>query len=159
MINLSSLAEKNARNYFDKTEYIGDKAMIPALDLRSNVWVINYNAITVDNWIVVDKSCDMRVDTISKFMYGTEDYVDVITKFNRISNAFDVKIGDVIAIPNIASFFSNVTKINYKEKTITSSKKSTKADKTAELRASIAAKRAGTGLQTYKKTKEGNITF
>lgn len=162
-ITLSSLEQKSNRSYYDKTAVNDGKNVRPMLDLRSNVWRIDFEKIAIDEWIDVDKTCEMRLDTISKLMYGTEDYTDVLAKFNKISNVFEIKIGDVIIIPNITSFFENLKKINYKSKEIVGANAKKAQSSTSptfkKSQSSPAAKKVGTGLKTYKKTPGGNIVM
>lgn len=41
-----------------------------------------------------------RPDLICLAQYGTDDYVDVICKFNGISNPYELNEGDIIALPS-----------------------------------------------------------
>lgn len=156
-ISLKLLEEKKDATFFDATEYVGDK-VYPKLDLTSNRWQIDYDNIKVDDYVIIDKATEMRVDTIARYLLGTEDYVDVIVKFNRISNPFGLKVGDIILIPNLASFFDNVKKVNYKPKNITQSDSKSVSQKN-DSNVSIAVKTAGKGSKTYRKGTNGVIVF
>lgn len=50
-------------------------------------------------WHVVDSSEEMRPDLISALHYGTENYVDILCKYNNISNPFSLERGQYIKIP------------------------------------------------------------
>lgn len=51
----------------------------------------------------VPKDYVMRPDLISKAVYNTPAYAEVILKFNGISNPFSIDQNDVILIPNLDS--------------------------------------------------------
>lgn len=51
-------------------------------------------------WHVVDMSEEMRPDLISNLYYGNENYVDIICKYNSISNPFSLERNQLIKIPN-----------------------------------------------------------
>lgn len=156
-ISLKLLEEKKEATFFDATEYVGDN-LYPKLDLTSNQWVIDFDKVKVDNYIIVDKATEMRVDTIARYLLGTENYVDVIVKFNKILNPFSLKEGDIILIPNLTSFFDNVKKVNYKSKNITQSVSKTLSRKSS-TNTSIAVKTSGKGSKTYHKGTNGVIVF
>ncbi len=156
-ISLKLLEEKNTATFFNATEYVGDK-LYPKLDLTSNRWEIDYNSIVIDDYILIDKSTEMRVDTIARYLLGTEDYVDVIVKYNKISNPLGLKVGDMILIPNLESFFSNIKKVNYKPKNISTSDSKSVSNKT-DRNLSIAVKTSGKGSKTYRKGTNGVMVF
>lgn len=49
----------------------------------------------------VPKDYVMRPDLISKAVYNTTNYAEIILKFNGISNPFSINEGDIILIPNL----------------------------------------------------------
>jgi hypothetical protein len=49
----------------------------------------------------VPKDYVMRPDLISKAVYNTTQYAEVILKFNGISNPFSINEGDLILVPNL----------------------------------------------------------
>jgi restriction endonuclease S subunit len=51
------------------------------------------------NWHRVDMDEEMRPDLISKLYYGTENYVDILCKYNSISNPFSLVRDQLIKIP------------------------------------------------------------
>ncbi len=157
MIKLTLLEEKNLKTFFDDTEYSGSD-LYPKLDLTSNRWEIDYESIIVDNYIEIDRSTEMRLDTLARYILGSEDYVDIIVKFNRIINVFEVKKGDVIMIPNLSSFFANIKKANYKTKDI----KNSKFNDTSKISGgskSPSVKTSGNGSKTFRKGTNGVIVF
>ncbi|BAV39300.1 hypothetical protein BPT24_174 [Tenacibaculum phage pT24] len=157
MISLTLLQEKKIKDFFDDSEYTGNN-LYPKLDLTSNRWEIDYDSIVIDANIEVDTVIEMRLDKLARHILGSEDFVDVIVKFNRILDVFAVKKGDVIRVPNLASFFTNVRKANYKSKNI---KRDVLINKKGSSGGnnSIATKVVGKDLKTYKKGKNGVIIF
>ncbi|BBI90637.1 hypothetical protein HYO65_gp245 [Tenacibaculum phage PTm1] len=91
------------------------------LDLQSEVIKINRDAVTIDRHVLVEKQYEMDIDLISKVAYGTNEAIDILCKFNGISNPLSIKAGDVIFIPNLNSLFSNMKKLNYKSMTLSKS--------------------------------------
>lgn len=49
----------------------------------------------------VPKDYAMRPDLISKAVYNTTSYAEIILKFNGISNPFTINEGDIILVPNL----------------------------------------------------------
>jgi hypothetical protein len=52
------------------------------------------------NWHRVNAEEEMRPDLISKLYYGNENYVDILCKYNSISNPFSLAKNQLIKIPN-----------------------------------------------------------
>lgn len=65
----------------------------------------NYNVIEVTKDFVA------RMDLISKQVYGSEKYQDILCKLNGISNPFELNEGSVIVIPD----FQFLTMFHYLE--------------------------------------------
>jgi hypothetical protein len=78
------------------------------IDLLSNFIEIDFDKVIIDQWILVDDSSAMLLDMISFAMYGTENYSDMLKKFNKIDNPFEINIGQVIAVPNMVSLQENM---------------------------------------------------
>lgn len=51
--------------------------------------------------IIVSEDMAMRPDLISKVAYGRIDYIDVLLKFNGISNPYSLNYGDLILVPEL----------------------------------------------------------
>lgn len=65
------------------------------------------------DWIRIDEHSEMRLDTIVERVYGSLNDFDLVRSLNKIRNPHALKIGDVIALPNIA-VCSKLTKLrNY----------------------------------------------
>lgn len=157
-ITLQLLQEKKIAEFFDNTEYTGDN-LYPKLDLTSEQWYINYDKITIDASIIVDASSEMRLDSIARYVLGTENHVDVLVKFNKILNPFAVKKGDVILVPNLNSFFENIKKLNYKSKDIKSNPLDSLNINSSNTNTSTSVKTNGKGNKTYRKGENGVIVF
>lgn len=156
-IKLTLLENKNIKTYFDEKEYVGNN-QYPKLDLRSNLWKIDYDKIIIDDYIEVDKSTEMRIDTIARYLLGSEDVIDVIVKFNKLQNPYGIKEGDVILIPNLSSFFQNISRVNYKPKDINRVNLSND-NRVSGNNVSISVKSGGKGTKTYSKGSNGVIVF
>lgn len=76
-------------------------------DLLSNYLQIDYANVIIDNWILVDDQSAMLLDLVSFAMYGSENYADLLKKFNRIDNPLEISKGLILAIPNIQSLEAN----------------------------------------------------
>lgn len=69
------------------------------LRITEPVIVFPENAQTIAiHEVTADETC--RIDIISRRYYGSEDYSELILKFNNISNPFSIVEGDVLYIPN-----------------------------------------------------------
>lgn len=51
--------------------------------------------------LIVTKDYECRPDLISLAVYKTDEYADIICKYNNISNPFDLNVGMVLYIPTI----------------------------------------------------------
>jgi hypothetical protein len=109
---------KNKRKINDI--YSGDSKLAmsePVLQLINEIKLIDYH--------VVNKETEMRPDIISLDYYGTEDGLEIILKYNGISNPYSLKEGMILAIPERGS-----AKARYKRpSTITNNPKAQFTDK------------------------------
>lgn len=67
----------------------------PTLTLTNEIKIIDYH--------VVNDETQMRPDLIALNYYGTEDGLDIILKYNGISNPYSLEIGQILSIPDKAS--------------------------------------------------------
>jgi len=75
--------------------YSGDKKLAmgePVLQLIAEIKIVDYH--------VVNAETEMRPDIIALDYYGTEDGLEMILKYNGISNPYSLKIGQILAIPD-----------------------------------------------------------
>lgn len=78
--------------------YTGDKKLAlgePTLSLNHELRIIDYYVVTTET--------QMRPDLIALDYYGTEDGLEIILKYNGISNPYSLEIGQVLAIPDKTS--------------------------------------------------------
>ena len=84
-----------------------DQQIINLLDKTFQIpQQFNYNVIEVTKDFVA------RMDLISKQVYGTEKYQDVLCKLNGISNPFELNEGSIVVVPD----FAFLDEFYYKEK-------------------------------------------
>ena len=81
----------------------------PYLDPRSGEYIkdmltLSYIIPNGLNYILFKVTADYiaRPDLICLAHYGTDDYVDIVCKFNGISNPYELNEGDIIALPEVA---------------------------------------------------------
>lgn len=107
-----------------KSEMIRDE--ISRIDFLENNFEVFYGdeTIGIQSAIIIDEEFLCRPDLISWREYGQVDYVDIILKFNQITNPFSMDLGDIILIPVLET----VNKFYKKDKLkTTTSIKDTKA--------------------------------
>ncbi len=66
---------------------------------KRTVQFSNVQPTTDFNWHRVDPSEEMRPDLISFLYYGTENYADILCKYNGISNPFSLVRDQLIKVP------------------------------------------------------------
>jgi hypothetical protein len=68
---------------------------------------------TLSSWKhVVSEEEQMRPDIISDYYYNNPNYLDVLCKYNGISNPFSIYAGQILIVPkNPANFFKNALSI------------------------------------------------
>lgn len=111
---------------FEKKKIVDGK-----MDLLSTYDKIHFDKINILDWIIIDKSSIYLLDVISMVCYGSQNHIDKIIKFNRISNGLDLRVGQILAIPEINSYIENSETIDLdkaKNKNITSQKNQSKLD-------------------------------
>ena len=86
-----------------KSEMI--KQGITILDFMENNFKVNYadGNLVIAKIFLIDESHICRPDMLSYDAYGTADYVDIILKFNQISNPFSMEMYDLIIVPTLNS--------------------------------------------------------
>lgn len=77
-----------------KPEYIDSNGDL-SIDLSAGVWQFS-GQIDIINMAVVTQETEMRLDLVSKVIYGDSNKVDYLMKFNGISNPFSIYAGQVI---------------------------------------------------------------
>ena len=92
----------NLKREVTKTNYYGVDKIVT--DLSEPTLKPNYSdpRFVVARTVVINEDYAMRPDLISMFAYGTDQYTDIILKFNGISNPFAINVGDLILIPQLS---------------------------------------------------------
>ena len=114
---MASLKNIDLKRRITKENYFGEKKTVT--DLSEPTLKPNYKSkrFVIYKVVTVTADYEMRPDLISYFAYGTDQYMDIILKFNDISNPFSIKQGDVILIPDReqAKYFYQKPKATKKE--------------------------------------------
>lgn len=84
------------------------------VDLMSKVIKIDRKAVTIERYVLIDDIHEMSIDVLANGAYGRSEAIDILCKFNGISNPLSIKKGDIIAIPNLASLMSNTKRLEFK---------------------------------------------
>jgi hypothetical protein len=75
------------------------------IDFLSNNFLVNYfdPQLEIARLMLVEERHLCRLDLLSYEAYQSINYVDVIMKFNQITNPFSMQINDIIVFPTKAS--------------------------------------------------------
>lgn len=78
------------------------------LDFLSCNYEINYksNKLTLHRFFVVKEEHLCRMDLLCQEVYNDPSLVDVLCKWNNITNPFSIQVGDVIICPTMKSLTS-----------------------------------------------------
>lgn len=84
---------------------IMEREGVLAVDFLDSTLQVNYfsRELQVDRVLLVEERHLARPDLLSQDAYGAPDHVDVILKFNMITNPFSMEEGDIIVAPNLGS--------------------------------------------------------
>lgn len=133
------------------------------IDFSSNIVKINKSNVIILDYIEVTDILNMRLDKLAYAVYGSEDFMFMLAKFNNISNPFEVKTGDVIAIPDKDSLYENTILLNQKSIMLPKSRRKniTSSD---EVNSNVSNnKKVPTRKKSRKsnfiKTKDGGLIF
>ena len=114
---MGSIKAIDLKRVITKENYFGEKRTVT--DLSEPTLKPNYksNRFSIYKVVTVTDDYEMRPDLISYFAYGTDLYMDIILKFNDISNPFSIKAGDTLLIPVLedAKYFYQKPKATKKE--------------------------------------------
>ena len=125
------------------------------IDMLSNVLIIDYDKITITDWILIDDFTVMALDVIAAKLYGSSEYSWLLVKFNRISNPLEVNVGDVIAIPDLLEFRKYSKWVDYSEMTRSAISKQSKSFKS--MKSNSSAVKVTPSSNFVKKS--GNVIF
>jgi len=73
----------------------------PTIEYRVDVRYSN-------NSFIVTSKYEGRPDLVSKLLYGTEDYMDLLMFYNDIPHAFMLQEGTILRVPNISDIRQNL---------------------------------------------------
>lgn len=59
----------------------------------------------------VPESMKMRIDLISYAAYGTDEYADILMKYNNISNPFTVNTDDILLVPTMDTIMTDIADV------------------------------------------------
>lgn len=89
-------------------EIINNKKVVNGkIDLLSNYFQIDYDKVIIQDWVIIDESTTMALDLICTAAYSNPEFLDLVLKFNRLSNALELGVGQIIALPDITSLIAN----------------------------------------------------
>lgn len=132
---------------------------ITMLDFHENNFSVNisqFDDLKVDQVLILDESYEGRPDLLaSRSGQKIPDALDIILKFNQITNPFSIQTGDVIVIPNLIDakkFYrkekiNNKTVIDFQKMYIDESKKSTVDSQRIQQLTKIAKRRSNGATQ------------
>lgn len=96
MLNYNSLKLKGKLYYVDD-----DGNSEEFIDLLTKTSTNSEWASNNEELIVVNEYYIARPDLISLAVYGTDEYADIICKYNGISNPFELNEDDILRIPKL----------------------------------------------------------
>lgn len=117
------------------------------MDFLENNFEVNYldDTLLIERIILIEERHLCRPDLISWESYNNVNYVDIILKFNQISNPFSMNLYDLILIPNIQ------TAINFYKRNKLTTEKLIKDTKALFLDPTKASKKDIARLEQLKK--------
>lgn len=77
---------------------------VPTVDFLDSNLVVDYSGVQVDRVFLVEERHLCRADLLSFDAFGSPNHVDVILKFNQITNPFRMEVDDIIMVPSLAAF-------------------------------------------------------
>ena len=128
-----------------------------AIDLLSNVVKIKRDAVSIETYIRIEAQYEMSIDLIAESVYGTNDAIDLLCKFNGIENPLSIKEGDIIVIPNLSSLISNTKVLVYKSNLLEKSANNT--TKTTLKSTQNTPNKKSNATKSVVKTADGILIF
>ena len=93
------------------TYFVGDN--IEVIDLADSIFDRKKSIDQVYTLYKVSKEYEMRPDLISKVLYGTTDYTEMILKYSMLDNPFAVERGDLILAVTMSYIHHPLKDIEY----------------------------------------------
>lgn len=102
------------KNTLDSKDTYIDKNGIELVDLGISIFDTKfiYSGITCNIYKGFD-GLNMRMDNLSNALYSTEDYTEMLLKYNDIQNPFSVDESSTFIVPSIVDITKNVTQPTY----------------------------------------------
>ena len=94
-------------NSIDKKEKVFTNGEI-IVDLTKSCFIDKNNNDLIYTVRRVPYDMIMRMDLISNAQYGSDEYTDLLLKYNDISNPFTLNYNDIIFIPTLDSISNNI---------------------------------------------------
>ena len=91
----------------DNKEII-NKNDIDIVDFISSIFADKKTNDAVFNLYKVPESMKMRIDLVSLAAYGTDEYADILLKYNGISNPFTLNTNDVLLVPTLDTVLNDI---------------------------------------------------
>jgi hypothetical protein len=92
----------------DNKNLITDSKEELIVDLTQSCFVDNINPNINYSLKRVPRNMIMRMDLVSLAEYDTDEYTEILLKYNDISNPFTLNFDDILIIPTIESMYSNI---------------------------------------------------
>ena len=87
-----------------------NKDDIKLIDLTTSIFANEKNSRIILSVYKVPDYMKMRMDLISNAAYGTDEYTDLLMKYNDISNPFIINTDDIIFVPSLDTIESDLAK-------------------------------------------------
>lgn len=81
---------------------------IEVVDLSESIFDPNYAMTQICSVYKVTKELEMRPDLVSKSLYGSTDYTEMILKYSMINNPFSIEMGDIVFAASLDSIYNPV---------------------------------------------------
>ena len=95
-----------ARTLDRKGTYMYDD--IEVVDLSESIFDPKYTMTQICSIYKVTKELEMRPDLVSKSLYGSTDYTEMILKYSMINNPFSIEMGDIVFAASLDSIYNPV---------------------------------------------------
>ena len=95
-----------ARTLDRKRTYMYDD--IEVVDLSESIFDPKYAMTQICSIYKVAKELEMRPDLVSKSLYGSTDYTEMILKYSMINNPFSIEMGDLVFAASLDSIYNPV---------------------------------------------------
>jgi hypothetical protein len=81
-------------------------------DLTESIFKqLKYDLNVVFSYYKVSKELEMRPDKISKSLYGSDEYAEIVMKHSLIDNPFAIEEGDILIAPSLTTVYNNIKDI------------------------------------------------